>query len=219
MELSLNRLVDPITDSNCYVIRGETACMVIDPGNFDLLERMMQKWNTRPLLVLLTHGHCDHTGGLNELRKKYEVTVIATMAGSEEMQSERLNMSRMMEMFLYYKSGETVMTPYQPFVCRPADVTFHDEIEIPFEGWRFRMKALPGHTRGSCVICCEGQIFCGDYLLPGQKVITRMPGGSEEEYEKCAKPWLSSVPDGTEIFPGHGIPFIMDSEVRNFHEL
>ena len=227
MELSLNkeeqtnliRLVDPVADSNCYVILGKKTCIVIDPNNFKLLEQVFQKWDRKPSVVLLTHGHCDHISGLNELRSHYKVTVVATSACSEEMQNARANMSRMMEMFLYYKSGETKLTSYAPFVCKEADLHFTDTMTLSFEGKSIRMKALPGHTHGSGVICYEDMIFCGDYLLPNEQVVTRLPGGSEEEYERDTKPWLMGIPDGTMICPGHGKPYQMSEEVRSRHDL
>lgn len=227
-EVCLHCLTDPVTDSNCYVIRQESACLVIDPNSFKLLERLFQKWNISPFLVLLTHEHCDHIGGLNELREQYKVTVAASRACSMGIQNTKENMSGMMEMFLYYKSGETKIIPYEPFVCKAADLQFEGEIRIPFAGGMLCMKGLPGHTRGSSVILYEISskgaapekiIFCGDYLLPGDRVLTRLPGGSKEDYEKYAKPWLQRIPDGARIFPGHGEPFQMNSEVRKLHDL
>lgn len=227
MELLLNkeeqeeviRVTDPVTESNCYIIPGNDTCLVIDPGNFDLLEETLQKRKLAPSIVLLTHGHCDHIGGLNELRDRYSVTVIAAEACSEEMQDTRLNMSRRMEVFLYYKSRGTRMIPYRPFVCKPADLVFEDEYTVVFEERKLQMKALPGHTRGSTVILYGDRLFCGDYLLPEDQVVIRLPGGSEEEYEAAARPWLKRIPDRTLICPGHGVPYRMNEEVKSRHDL
>ncbi len=209
------RLVDPVTDSNCYLIRQGKQCVLIDPNAFSVIKPVLQKWNISCLLVLLTHEHCDHIGGLNELRANYHTIVAASSACSTGMQNARENMSRQMELFLYFKNGQTKITPYRPFTCRAADIQFGDEIRLR----DFSMKALPGHTHGSSVILYEGAVFCGDYLLPEDKVVTRLPGGSDEEYERFAKPWLRQIPDGTWIFPGHGEPFLMNQEVRCLHDL
>jgi glyoxylase-like metal-dependent hydrolase (beta-lactamase superfamily II) len=225
MELRLNndtkltKIVDPVTDSNCYVLLREGRCAVIDPNNFEALDRLLQKCNTDSLLVLLTHEHCDHIGGLNKLRENYRTVVVASGLCSLGMQNAKENMSRMMETFLYFKSGQTKMVKYDPFTCLAADVQFGDEMWVPFGGSAFRMTSLPGHTHGSSMIAYEGVLFCGDYLLPGEKVVTRLPGGDDEEYEKFARPWLRSIPDGTWIYPGHGEAFMMDAEVRRFHDL
>ena len=228
------RLVDPNVESNCYIlfdcrescagalVDSQTSskdCIVIDPNNFELLEQTFQVWNLKPEYVLLTHGHCDHISGLNELREHYEVTVVSTTVCSKEIQNTRDNMSRMMELFLYYKSGERKVESYDSFCCEAADIHFQDQIQIPFTNDYIRMKALPGHTHGSCVICYRDMIFCGDYLIQEEPVMTRLPGGSEEEYGHYAKPWLQSIPDGKIICPGHGNVYLMGEEARLRHDL
>ena len=81
------------------------------------------------------------------------------------------------------------------------------------------MKRLPGHTPGSSLIFLDGALFSGDYLLPGERVVTRLPGGSQEQYETYTRPWLQTIADGTWIYPGHGREFQMCGEARRFHEL
>ena len=98
--------MEPVTESNCYVIREEDKCMIIDPNDFTAIRELLQKLGLMPGLVLLTHEHCDHIGGLNELRRTYPVTVAATEACSAGIGNQTRNMSRMMETFLYFKSGE-----------------------------------------------------------------------------------------------------------------
>lgn len=229
MGLSLNRrpplrLVNPVTGSNCYVIPQGGVCMVVDPNGMEPLEQLFQKWNTRPALVLLTHEHCDHIEGLNQLRDRYDFVVAASGRCSQGIGNPRINMSRMMEVFLYYEGGQKQMVPYEPFVCKAADLQFGDEIRFQFGELPVCIKSLPGHTPGSAVISCGEppygpMVFTGDYLLPDQEVITRLPGGSDEEYRKYTMPWLSGIPCGTEIFPGHGEPYCMNEEVRVFHGL
>lgn len=226
MELLLNKdytspicLTDPVTTANCYVIPGGKDCLIIDPGNFTLLNEYLKKSSLRPIAVFLTHEHCDHIGGLNQLRADWNVTVVASNPCSAGMQDTRENMSRMMELFLFYKSGETKLVPYESFVCAPADLRFGDTLYLSFFGFLFQMKLLPGHTHGSCVITCGSCLFSGDYLIPGEPVMTRLPGGSDVEYEQFAKSWLSRIPDGYQIFPGHGEPYFMNQEVRTSYGL
>ena len=54
--------MEPVTESNCYVIREEDKCMIIDPNDFTAIRELLQKWGLMPGLVLLTHEHCDHIG-------------------------------------------------------------------------------------------------------------------------------------------------------------
>ena len=68
--LSLERWIDPLTESNCYLLGENGRAVVIDPnhprGPLELLERLGWK----PELILLTHEHCDHMAGLEALRRR-----------------------------------------------------------------------------------------------------------------------------------------------------
>ena len=67
--LSLERWIDPLTESNCYLLGENGRAVVIDPnhprGPLELLERLGWK----PELILLTHEHCDHMARLEALRR------------------------------------------------------------------------------------------------------------------------------------------------------
>ena len=69
--LSLERWIDPLTESNCYLLGENGRAVVIDPnhprGPLELLERLGWK----PELILLTHEHCDHMAGLEALRRRW----------------------------------------------------------------------------------------------------------------------------------------------------
>ena len=42
------RIVEPVTESNCYVIREEDKCMIIDPNDFTAIRELLQKWGLMP---------------------------------------------------------------------------------------------------------------------------------------------------------------------------
>ena len=59
------------------------------------------------------------------------------------------------------------------------------------------MSPFPAIRSGSAVIFWdETTLFSGDYLLPGGETILRLPGGSREDYEKIARPFLEALPRG-----------------------
>ena len=93
--------------------------MIIDPNDFPAIRELLQKWGLKPGLVLLTHEHCDHIGGLNQLREDISGDGGGdTEACSAGIGNQTRNMSRMMETFLYFKSGEKTFVHYPPFQCR-----------------------------------------------------------------------------------------------------
>lgn len=195
---------EPLADSNCYFLAEAERCVVIDPNDPTGPLELLRARGWIPELIFLTHEHCDHMAGVAALREAWpEVKVIATEACSANLGNTRLNMSSMMEIYLTFhgKPGVT----YPPFTCPPADITYHTPFETVWNRHRFRCVPLPGHTPGSAVIFLdEAALFSGDYLLPGEETVLRLPGGSAADYEALTRPFLEALPAGLLIHPGHG---------------
>lgn len=67
------------------------------------------------------------------------------------------------------------------------------------------LTETPGHSPGSQIIKVGNMCyFTGDSFIPGQDVITRLPGGSRQQYDAVTRPYLRSIAPGSVIFPGHG---------------
>lgn len=197
--------IDPLTDSNCYLIEEEGHVLIIDPNQKEEIVKSIKEHKWIVDYVILTHEHCDHMQGLNELRKKYHFPVIAQKKCSENLQNKVKNMSGMMETYLYFKNGGKKIIPYEPFTCKCAEITFEEIYEFYWRGHHFFLKSVPGHTAGSCgIFMDENNLFSGDYLLASKEDPTIFPGGSKEAYETYAKPWIESLKKGLHIYPGHG---------------
>lgn len=87
--------VDPLTESNCYILVENDRCLVIDPGEHVKLLSILKDCGWEPELILLTHEHCDHMAGLDALRDQYpQACFAATAVCNAGIQSLRLNLSR-----------------------------------------------------------------------------------------------------------------------------
>lgn len=201
------RWVDPLTESNCYLLAEDRHCVVIDPNEPHGPLECMTRRGWTPELVLLTHEHCDHMAGLEALREAYpNIKTVASAACSRGLASKRLNMTLMMEVYLSYRGKPGVK--YTPFVCRPAEITYETAWEYTWRGHHIRCITLPGHTPGSSGIFWDEEVFfSGDYLISGEDVILRLPGGDEEAYLANTKPVLDALPAGLWICPGHQAPY------------
>lgn len=198
-------LTDDLTDSNCYVLQEEGYALIIDPNDGERLCSFLLEHHLQPEYVILTHEHCDHMQGLEKVRDTYPVTVAAQKECSENLGNPVKNMSGMMETYLYFKSGGTKSFHYPPIRMKSADVVFEKEFTLVWRGHEFYMKSVPGHTKGSIGILMDQRtLFSGDYLILGEKDLTRFPGGSQEDYDAFARPWMESLPKGLFICPGHG---------------
>lgn len=213
-------LTDPLTQSNCYIILSGTHALFIDPNNDSLISSCISNYKLNPETVLLTHEHCDHIGGLNTLRRTHNVTVIASTACSEGLQSTKKNMSRIMETYLYFKSNGHLRISYPPFICSHADITFDKNFHYDWHDHYFDLITIPGHTPGSSCIILDGTVlFSGDYFIPGEEVVTRLPGSDEAAYKKTGKSLLRSLPSPLWTYPGHGRPFLLTKEVKHNYGL
>jgi len=57
-------LIDDAGDSTCYLVCGSEKAMVIDTANgFEDLQAVVRSLTDLPLVVVNTHGHCDHIYG------------------------------------------------------------------------------------------------------------------------------------------------------------
>lgn len=217
--MDILRWTDPLAEGNCYVCAEGDRAVVIDPCHPQGPASLLEERGLVPEWILLTHEHCDHMLGLETLRRKYpDAPVLCSGACDAGLRNKHLNMSAMMEVYLTFKGKPGAH--YPPFVCAPADQTFEDEYTMTWQGHTLRLTPLPGHTPGSICIRWDGDIlFSGDYLIPGEAVITRLPGGDTEAYERLAKPWLAALEPGLWIYPGHKDPYILTQEVKNSYGL
>jgi hydroxyacylglutathione hydrolase len=215
-----SRLIDALTGSNCYIIENRQYALIIDPNDFVQIQVYLQKRKLVPEWVILTHEHCDHIAGLNALREHYAVKVLASAACSIGIQSMTINMTRIMESYLYFKSGGKVLASYPRFICGPADVIFDNTYQFEWQEHHFCLVAAPGHTSGSiCILVDNETLFSGDYFIPGEEVVTRFPGGSEKAYEEIGKKVLRSLPETIWDYPGHGASFLLTKEVKKDYGL
>ena len=203
-------VVEPGTESNCYLIESRGHVVVIDPNVFEEIDGILQSRGWKLDHIFLTHEHFDHILGLEQLRSAYQVPVWASEAASRGIESSRANMSAIYDMFVYYRQGTAPKERHRKFACRAAEQTFSQELELFWQGHRFYFRILPGHSAGSTLIFLDDDtLFCGDYLLEEKTKAAVFSGGSEETIEQMAKPYLDALPAGIHIYRGHGTDFIL----------
>lgn len=207
--VELGRWTEPLAESNCWLLGEDGHAVVIDPNDPKGPLEYLEGRGWEPELILLTHEHCDHMAGLETLRKRFPgARVVASQACSAGLGNTRLNMTAMMEVYLTFRGKPGVS--YAPFTCGPADVTYDAVLELDWRGHGLRCVPLPGHTPGSAGIFFDEEIFfSGDYLIPEEEVILRLPGGDRDIYVTQTKPFLEALPAGLRVYPGHREAFVL----------
>jgi len=190
--------------ANCYLY----ACMeskkavIIDPGanGKNIYQWVLEKGLTIDY-ILLTHGHVDHIGAVDELRLLLGDVIVGIHSGDAGMLTDaKKNLSSYV--------GSTV-------VLKSADLLLQDGQELTIGKQRLKVIATPGHSPGCvCFLSSEG-LFSGDTLFAGSIGRTDFPGGSLDQLLKGVKEKLLILPEATRVFPGHGEETSIGEEKRD----
>ena len=196
-----------IYGANTYLIIGEpeNECIIVDPGgSFDLIKEMVQKYNIVPKHILLTHGHFDHIGALNEVRNYYNADVYAHAECSKAIFDPLLNLSVYAGL-----SGEDQIK------CEPVEHVLSDCEEINLCGLRIKAIHSPGHSKGSMVYIVEKCAFTGDVLFKMSIGRTDFLGSNAHAMGESLTRLKNMLPSETKILPGHGEESFMSYELEN----
>ena len=193
--MKIDHLILGAFETNCYILRGtETAkdCLVIDTGlQDDQLVEFLKQHNLNPVAVVLTHGHPDHAAGVGALRKSFkDIKVCIHKLDAEMLTGQQSNFGLLM--------GGTSDTG-------PADVLLEEEGLIEQTGIKLQVLHTPGHTSGGICLYSEeeGIVFTDDTLFADSVGRTDL-GGNMAQLIKSIREKLFTLPDETNVYPGHG---------------
>ena len=174
--------------TNCYIIYNDdtTAAGVVDPSDdAALVEARIAALGLEVRAILLTHGHFDHGGDADRIRKLTGAPVYLHPA------------DRTLPSWLTH--GLT------------ADRDLADGDELDFDGLRFRVLLTPGHTPGSVCFLCGEILLAGDTLFAGSCGRTDLPGGSWKAMASSLRRLAGLEGDYT-VLPGHGETTTLEEE-------
>ena len=174
--------------TNCYLVwaDGSKGCAVIDPGyEADRILAAAKELDLTIEAILLTHGHFDHVGAVEELVEKTGCKLWMNQLDWSQPNSP-------MTSFLYPIAN-----------CDFCEVWFfEDRQELTTGGLTFTVRETPGHTAGSVCFFCGDAIFSGDTLFAGGCGRTDL-GGDWNAIQTSLR-MLRDLPGDWRVFPGHG---------------
>jgi glyoxylase-like metal-dependent hydrolase (beta-lactamase superfamily II) len=186
--------------TNCWIIapgKG-SECIIVDPGMTDIsaeVEMIVAEEGLKPVAVLLTHGHLDHTFSVKPLADGYGISAyihsedrrfIADPAGIHGPQ------------FVDQLSGMHFEEPAKVENLKDGSL-------LDFLGMKIRAIHSPGHTRGSLMFLLnEETLISGDVLFAGSIGRTDLPTGSASDMRNTLKKKVLPLSDEIRVLPGHG---------------
>jgi hydroxyacylglutathione hydrolase len=177
---------------NCYIVGDSESgeAMIIDPSWEP--ERIIAHVNRHGLSIdkiVITHGHADHIGALDEIRNHFKVPVLIGEKDAVMLTDPLANLSGM-------TGGQIITSPAEKFI-KEGDIVSVGRFE-------FKVLETPGHSPGSVSLYGHGVAFTGDALFLGSIGRTDFPGCSYETLINSIQTKLLTLPDDTIIYSGHG---------------
>lgn len=201
--------------SNVYVVETDAGAVVVDAGDpgeaGEILEAMEASEVDRSKvgLIVITHGHADHTGSAKALSAELGIPV-AVQEGDVGLvrsgHNPRLNAMNLTGVLL---------KPFleQEYPAYDPEVVYESCLDLRPYGVPAFVLSTPGHTLGSAsVVIKGGHILVGDLILGGYlggRIAPKKPGEYYYQYDRVRVrgviEWL--VESGARrLYLGHGGP-------------
>lgn len=180
--------------TNVYLVGDEKTkeAALIDPADSpEEIMAMISKSGFTVKKILLTHGHFDHIGALNEIVQKTGAEIYISNEDVELLRDANKNAAK-----LFF--GLDIHSDLPVTAVKNGDKIAVGKLE-------FTVQATPGHTKGSVCYFAEKAVFTGDTIFRDGYGRTDLYGG---EYATLRVSLMELVPrlKGKRIYPGHGDP-------------
>lgn len=179
-----------VLQENAYIVyeEGTGHAVIIDPGDNapDIIGLLREK-KLEPALILLTHGHFDHTGAITAIQDAYGTPVAM------------------------HQNDHGLLAGSVPATGAVKFVDGRDTLQ----GYDLDIQVLhtPGHSAGSVCYLINGCLFSGDTLFKGTIGRTDFPESSPQDMRRSLE-ILRTLPETTPVYPGHGEPTTIGQERR-----
>ncbi len=184
--------VGPVQE-NCFLFNreGSDRALIVDPGEeAPKLLGAIDELGLKLDGILLTHTHFDHVGA---------VAPVAKATGAEVWVPE-------LEKQVLADINAYVPWPgFGPFEDWDAENTVAGGETLHLAGFDIDVLFTPGHSPGHVTFSIpdEGIVFSGDVLFQGSVGRVDLPGGDWPTLLESIRSLLDTLPDETQVCPGH----------------
>lgn len=206
-----------------YVSEKSKSGVIIDPGAeaSKLLDIVYKNgWNIEKILI--THGHFDHIGAVEEIHRALKIPYCIHKNGEKYLKNPRYNFSGyyrpriILNEAEYFEDGAVVMDLKEEKEGKESsrNSCYENSAEIDstkneaasrYDGTKLIAMHTPGHSSDSSIFYDEynGIAFVGDTIFKGTIGATHFPGGSHEDMLHSIFDRIFKLPENTRLYSGH----------------
>lgn len=207
--MKIEKLVIGMHESNCYIVSDENKALVIDPGGeAGRIVKQIRRNNLEVVGIVLTHYHCDHIEGVEEVKKAFDCKIFAHKKEAKGLLDPNINHTASL-------SRKPLSITADELLSEGSKITISENLFL-------EVVHTPGHTPGGiCLISKDNKVaFTGDTLFEDGLGRTDLEGGNEDLMKKSVSNKISNWTDEITIYPGHGNSVTMkDLRKRNINYL
>lgn len=175
---------------------------LIDPGaEASKLLKIIDEKQLTIEKILLTHGHFDHIGAVNEIQKILNVPVCMQKNGRDYTQNIKWNLSD--------QFGLDIILNNVDYLEDYSDIILSSNPE-------FKLKLIPtaGHTTDGAIYYSakDSVAFVGDTIFKGSIGRTDFYGGDHDTLISNITEKILTLPEDTFLLSGHSEPTTVKAE-------
>lgn len=188
----LERIVVGPLEANCYFIGcsqgGEVG--IVDPGADHLqIFNLINSQQYKPLYIINTHCHIDHTGANAEIKRRYKIPILIHQDDAP---------------YLSETQDSSLQAILSANPSPPADRLLTEDDFINIGSLTLEVIHTPGHSPGGICLKFPEGVLTGDTLFYRGIGRTDLPGGSYPQLIESVKNKLFALDKSLPIYPGHG---------------
>ena len=190
------------TNSYFYIDENTNHGFLIDPGaEADKLLRIIKQNNWTIEAILLTHGHFDHLGAVNEISNTLKIPYLIHQNGEQFLKSTHYNLS-------IYNNRNIILNN--------AKYLNGDDFIFLKSNKNVKIQVIhtPGHTPDSVVFYDEKEniAFVGDTIFRGAIGNTGYPGGNARDLSSSIINKIFTLSPETVLYSGHSDKTTVETE-------
>jgi hydroxyacylglutathione hydrolase len=189
--LKIIKIPAGIYGANSYIVYSENTniSIVIDPGgDAETILKNIKDNNLDVKYIVLTHGHGDHIGAVEDLRDTLNTKLLIHEDDVDMIKNPEMNLSNIMGGAVSLEADE---------VLKDGDKVQIGELEA-------EVIHTPGHTRGGICLKIGKYLFTGDTLFKGSIGRSDLIGGDYDTLINSINNNILVLEDNIVVLPGHG---------------